>query len=75
MMKTLKNKQGVSLLIVVMYFLVIVLLLGGLFAVSIGNFENQNTASSHTSAFYVAESGINLMIGQLEDEIETLIDE
>lgn len=75
MIKTLKNKQGVSLLIVVMYFIVISLLLGALFFVSMGNFKNQNTSSSHTSAFYVAESGINLTLSQIEEEIETLRNE
>ncbi len=72
-MKTLKNKQGVSLLIVVMYFMVLTILLGGLFYVTIGNFNNQNKADSHATAFYVAESGINLTLGQFEDEINTLL--
>ncbi len=73
-MKIFKNKQGVSLLIVVMYFLVLTLLLAGLFAVSMSNFKNQNTADAHTTAYYVAESGINVTIAQFEDEIQALFD-
>ena len=72
-MRTLKNKQGVSLLIVVMYFMVLTILLGGLFFVSMGNFRNQQTSDSHTTAYYVAESGINVTLAQFEDEIIDLM--
>lgn len=71
-MKTIKNKQGVVLFIVVIYFLVLSLLLGGLFYLTIGNFNDQKTATEHSSAYYVAESGINLAVAQVEDKIKTL---
>lgn len=71
-MKTIKNKQGVVLFIVVIYFLVLSLLLGGLFYLTIGNFNDQKTATEHSSAYYVAETGINLAMAQVEDELSAL---
>lgn len=74
-MKTIQNKKGVALLIIVVFFLALSLLMAGLFSISIGNFENQNTATTHSSSYFVAESGINLVTAQFEDEINALIED
>ena len=65
-MKTLNNK-GVALVTVVLFFLVLVILLGGVMFSSISNQGNAILSKEHTSAYYVAESGLNVSIEQLKN--------
>lgn len=62
--KTLNNK-GVALVTVVLFFLVLVILLGGVMFSSISNQGNAKLSKDHTSAYYVAESGLNITIEKL----------
>lgn len=71
MMKNLNsNKKGVALLTVVLFFLVMVILLGGLLFATVNNLKNTQTAQKHTSVYYAAESGINLQVAKFLDLFE-----
>lgn len=63
--KTLNNK-GVALVTVVLFFLVLVILLGGVMFSSISNQGNAMLSKDHSSSYYVAESGLNITIEKLK---------
>lgn len=63
----LRNEKGIALITVVMIFLVLVIMLGGAMFAAVVNQQNAILANEHTESYYVAESGINLRIAQLED--------
>lgn len=76
MMKNLHfDKKGVALLTVVLFFLVMVILLGGLLFATVNNLKNTQTAQKHTSVYYAAESGINLQVAKFLNLFETAKDE
>lgn len=60
------NNKGVALVTVVLFFLVLVVLLGGVMFSSISNQGNAMLSKEHTSAYYTAESGLNLTIAKLQ---------
>lgn len=62
----LRGKSGVALMTVVLIFLVLVLLLTGVMARTIVNLNGAETVRRNTSSFYAAESGINLLTGELQ---------
>lgn len=64
-MKPIKNNKGVALVTVVLIFLVLVILLAGVMFASVTNQKNAVLSKDHTSAYYVAESGLNLAIEKL----------
>lgn len=59
------NNKGVALVTVVLFFLVLVILLGGVMFSSISNQGNAMLSKEHSSAYYVAESGLNITIEKL----------
>lgn len=67
MRKRTLNNKGVALVTVVLFFLVLVILLGGVMFSSISNQGNAKLSKDHTSAYYVAESGLNITIETLKD--------
>lgn len=71
MRKLYQERKGVALLTVVLFFLVMVILLGGLLFATVSNLRNTQTAQKHTSVYYAAESGINLQIAKFLDLFET----
>lgn len=64
-MDVLKRKDGVALLTVVLIFLVLVILLGGVMSISLANQRGVKTHGQHTAAFYAAESGITVVVAEL----------
>lgn len=66
MRKGTLNNKGVALVTVVLFFLVLVILLGGVMFSSISNQGNAKLSKDHTSAYYVAESGLNITIEKLK---------
>lgn len=68
--RTLNNK-GVALVTVVLFFLVLVILLGGVMFSSISNQGNAKLSKDHTSAYYIAESGLNITMEKLKAYLET----
>ena len=65
MRKRTLNNQGVALVTVVLFFLVLVILLGGVMFSSISNQKNAMLSKEHSSAYYVAESGLNVTMERL----------
>lgn len=67
MRKIHQERRGVALLTVVLFFLVMVILLGGLLFATVNNLKNTQTAQKHTSVYYAAESGLNLYLSYVQD--------
>lgn len=66
-MRTRKiNSKGIALVTVVLFFLVLVILLGGVMFSSISNQGNAMLSKDHSSSYYVAESGLNVTIEKLK---------
>lgn len=63
----IKESQGAALLTVVLIFLVLLIMLSGVMAISIGNQRNSFKVNSHTSAFYAAESALNVNLAKIEN--------
>lgn len=63
--KTL-NKKGVALVTVVLIFLVLVILLAGVMFAAVSNQRNSLVSKDNTSAYYTAESGLNVSIDKLD---------
>lgn len=70
MRKRTLNNKGVALVTVVLFFLVLVILLGGVMFSSISNQGNAKLSKDHTSAYYIAESGMNITIEKLKDFLD-----
>lgn len=71
-MRTRKiNNKGVALVTVVLFFLVLVILLGGVMFSSVSNQRNALLSKDHTSAYYTAESGLNITIEKLVSFLES----
>ena len=67
-MRTRKiNSKGIALVTVVLFFLVLVILLGGVMFSSISNQGNAMLSKDHSSSYYIAESGLNVTIEKLKD--------
>ncbi|MDP2813147.1 MAG: hypothetical protein Q8N92_01725 [Erysipelotrichaceae bacterium] len=66
LMRPLKNNKGMALITVVLIFLILVIMLGGAMFVAVANQRNALFANDHTEAYYVAESGLNTRISQIE---------
>lgn len=66
--KTMNNK-GVALVTVVLFFLVLVILLGGVMFSSISNQNNAVLSKEHSSAYYTAESGLNVAMEKLKKHL------
>lgn len=66
-MRPIKNNKGVALVTVVLIFLVLVILLTGVMFASVSNQKNAVLSKEHTSAYYVAESGLNVSIEKLRN--------
>jgi len=60
------DQKGVALFTVVLIFLVLVTLLGGVMFAAVTNQRNSILAKDHTAVYYVAESGLNMEIANLE---------
>lgn len=71
MSKKICNKKGVALVTVVLIFLVLVLLLAGVMFAAVSNQKNSLLSKDNTSAYYTAESGLNLTIQKIDDYLES----
>ena len=61
----LKEKRGVALMTVVLFFIVTSIFFGSLVFVSINNANNSSANSRSISAFYAAEAGLNMIISEI----------
>lgn len=66
MRKCTLNNKGVALVTVVLIFLVLVILLAGVMFATVSNQKNSLVTKDHTSAYYTAESGLNVSIDKLD---------
>ncbi len=66
LIRLLKNNRGMALITVVLIFLILVTLLGAAMFAAVTNQRNAILANEHTEAYYVAESGLNTRISQIE---------
>jgi hypothetical protein len=66
LIRPFRNNKGMALITVVLIFLILVIMLGGAMFAAVVNQRNALTANDHTEAYYVAESGINTRISQIE---------
>lgn len=62
----IRNKSGIALMSVLLFFLVLMLLLGSLMFRTVANLNASQKVSRHTAAFYAAESGITIVSGAIE---------
>lgn len=65
------NNKGIALVTVVLFFLVLVILLGGVMFSSVSNQKNAMLSKDHTAAYYSAESGMNIAIEKLVSYLES----
>lgn len=66
LIRPFKNNKGMALITVVLIFLILVIMLGGAMFAAVINQRNALFANDHTEAYYVAESGLNTRISQIE---------
>ena len=66
LIRPFRNNKGMALITVVLIFLILVIMLGGAMFAAVVNQRNALFANDHTKAYYVAESGINTRISQIE---------
>ncbi len=69
----LKQKSGVAIMAVILFFLVMVIMLGGLSIFSNINLSNSTTTSKTAAAYYAAEAGINVETEAIVDLINDLV--
>lgn len=60
------NQKGVALVTVVLIFLVLVILLAGVMFATVSNQKNSLVSKDNTSAYFTAESGLNVSIDKLD---------
>lgn len=64
--KKLKDKSGIAIMSVMLYFMVMMIFVGGLTITSQGNMNVSNTSSEMTAAYYAAEAGINYVVSDFK---------
>ena len=63
----IRDSQGAALLTVVLIFLVLLVMLSGVMAISVSNQRSSLKVNSHTSAYYAAESALNYNLARAEN--------
>jgi len=64
--KKLKDKSGIAIMSVMLFFMVMMIFVGGLTITSQGNMNVSNTSSEMTAAYYAAEAGINYVVSDFK---------
>jgi hypothetical protein len=62
----LKQKSGIAIMSVMLFFMVITILIGALSFTSMGNVRVSGANSQSMAAFYAAEAGTNRLIGDIQ---------
>lgn len=71
----LKRKDGMALLTVMLIFLVLSLLLGGVVATTNSNLRQSVVTKNHTAAFYASESGLTKVSANFEKQLDSLLNQ
>ncbi len=66
----LHQKQGVALLSVLLFFMVMVIMIGSLTILTHGNLRNSTVPTYTTAAYYAAEAGINIVVNDFQEALE-----
>lgn len=74
-MKTIKftklhQNQGVALLSVLLFFMVMVIMIGSLTILTHGNLRNSTVPTYTTAAYYAAEAGINVVVNDFQEALD-----
>jgi hypothetical protein len=64
--KILKQKSGIAIMSVLLFFMVLSILIGGLSFTSMGNARVSGANSQSMAAFYAAEAGTNRLVGDIK---------
>jgi len=72
-LEILKQKTGVAIMAVMLFFLVMVIMLGGLSIFSNRNLSNSTVTSKNAAAYYAAEAGINVESESFVEYITELV--
>lgn len=64
--KILKQKSGIAIMSVLLFFMVLTILIGGLSFTSMGNARVSGANSQSMAAFYAAEAGTNRVVGDIK---------
>jgi Tfp pilus assembly protein PilX len=68
-----KKKDGMALLTVMLIFLVMSILLGGIVATTNSNLRQSVVTKNHTAAFYASEAGLTKVSSDFEEELDSLL--
>lgn len=71
----LRKKDGMALLTVMIIFLVMVIILGGMIAMTNSNLNQSVVTKNHTAAFYSSEAGLIKYSTDFETELENLVNQ
>lgn len=66
------NKKGMALLTVILFFMVLIILMGGTLAMTNTNLKNSILTKNHTAAFYTSEAGLTMATQKFEKELNNL---
>lgn len=69
---TVKNKQGIALLTVMLTFLSLFILLSAIVYLSISNANNTVTTNNYSKAYYIAESTLNKRLAEIDAIFHTI---
>ena len=64
--KKLKDKSGIAVMSVMLYFMVMMIFVGGLTITSRGNMNVSNVSAETAAAYYAAEAGINYVVSDFK---------
>ena len=73
--KILNKKDGMALLTVMLIFLVLSILLGGVVATTNSNLKQSVITKNHTAAFYASEAGLTKVSSEFENQLDTLVNQ
>lgn len=73
--KILNKKDGMALLTVMLIFLILSILLGGVVASTTSNMRQSVVTKNHTAAFYASEAGLTKVTTDFEKKLEELVDQ
>ena len=65
--KLLRQKQGMALLSVMLFFIVMIIMIGGLTILTHGNLRNSKVPTYSSAAYFAADAGVNYAMSKIED--------
>jgi len=72
-LQLLRRKDGMALLTVLIIFLVLVIMLGGISVLTNSNLRQSETTKENTAAFYSSEAGLTKVSSEFETKLDDLV--